>query len=538
MTIAEYLLQKLKQNRCYHVAGIPGTSCAGFFDSIDKDDEVEYVVTTNELEAGYIADGYGRSGGFGAVCVSYGVGTLSLVNAIASSFTERVPVVIINGGPTKEDLRLEREFGSLFSHSTGADQTDLNIFRHITVYSEVLSDLAKTKEFIDVAFLTAKTEQRPVYLEIPQDYWGEKLSEVAFNLPQATNNINTDFIREAEIKISAAKSPILFIGVEIVRKQLRDKVLTLIDKWNIPFVTTVLAKSYLPELHPNFIGTYDSDLFHKKDLFQIIDDSDCPISLGCIWGIDHRDYIKRKYNFMVDIAFNKARVSNQHFSLMDVESAIDTFSKWSINSSIQIPQKSTIYKENTSDEFGHHQVFSVINNFLKLKENIQVVLDTCLGSFPGADLQMPNSDMYLANPVWLSIGQGTPAAIGAYLKNGKHPIIISGDGGFQMVAQSYSTMVKYCVPALIIILDNSLYAIEQYLIDGSYFNENKPPLKYVELNRWAYEKFPLVFNGGYGKRVRSEKELAEVLNEWQNTDNKNQPWIISCEIPKKNLPSN
>lgn len=535
MTIAEYILQKLKENGCYHVIGIPGTSCAGFFESIDQDNEVEYVVTTNELEAGYIADGYGRSGGFGAVCVSYGVGTLSLVNAIASAFTERVPVIIINGGPTQEDLRIERELGSLFSHSTGGDQTDLNIFRQITVFSEILNDLAKTKEYIDVAFFKAKIEQRPVYLEIPQDCWDKKISEETFNLPQETHNASVDFIREAEIKISAAKSPILFIGVEIVRKQLRDKILTLIDNWNIPFVTTVLAKSYLPESHPNFIGTYDSDLFHKKDLFQIIDDSDCPISFGCIWGIDHREYIKRKYNSMIDVAFNKARVSTQYFSPIAIESVIDTFIKWSIKTSVQIPQKAVAF--NTSDEFGHDQIFSTINNFLKSTENIQVVLDTCLGSFPGADLQMPNTDMYLANPVWLSIGQGTPAAIGAYLKNRKHPIIISGDGGFQMVAQSYSTMVKYCIPALIIILDNSLYAIEQYLIDSSYFNENKPPLKYVELNRWAYEKFPLVFNGGYGKRIYTEKELVEVLDEWQNTDNKNQPWIISCEISKKNLPS-
>lgn len=537
MTIAELILTKLKENGCHHVAGIPGTSCAGLFNAIDRDKEIDYILTTNELEAGYIADGYGRSGGFGAVCVSYGVGTLSLINAVASAFTERVPLVVINGGPTAEDLRIEKELGSLFSHSTGAEQTDLKVFTPVTVFAKVIKDTSDASEIINQAFDLAESESRPVYIQIPQNMWDNQVTKSENEKSPTTSKLNPAFKKRAQEALSKSKSPVLFVGVEIVRRNLHNEVLSLIEKWNIPFVTTALAKSFISESHPLFVGCYDSDLFHAKGQFKIIDNSDCPIGLGCIWGIDHRAFIKAKHENMIDVSFSYGRISKEKFSEVDLESVIDDFLSSSFYFDSIIPQSENCVSEGSSDYFGHDQVFESVNQRLKNLQNVQVVMDTCLGSFPGADLVMPFRNMYLANPIWLSIGQGTPAAIGAYFKNKKLPIIITGDGGFQMVAQSYSTMVKYKVPALILILDNSLYAIEQYLIDPSYFTSENPPLRYVQLNNWSYESFPKVFKGGTGKRAKSKDQLDSIINAWMKSE-KNQPWIVACEIPLRDLPSN
>lgn len=148
---------------------------------------------------------------------------------------------------------------------------------------------------------------------------------------------------------------------------------------------------------------------------------------------------------------------------------------------------------------------------------------------------MNNLDMYSSNPIWLSIGQSIPASIGAYLANGKVPIIITGDGGFQMLATTYSTMVKYKIPALILIIDNALYAIEQYLIDSTYFdNTTSEPLIFNKLNRWEYELFPTVFRGGKGFTVTTVNELNECLKNWLPTDK--QPTIIACRINERELP--
>src|SRR5690606_4563109 len=124
---------------------------------------------------GFIADGYGRNKRLGAVCVSYGVGTLSLANAIASSLTEKVPVIIINGGPSFKDKELEKNIGSLFSHSNGRPNSDYNIFKELTVDSHIINDLNNAKQAIDECFFNSFYRLGPVYLEIPQDLWKKEI---------------------------------------------------------------------------------------------------------------------------------------------------------------------------------------------------------------------------------------------------------------------------------------------------------------------------------------------------------------------------
>ena len=67
-----------------------------------------------------------------ALCSSTGSPPAALPVANA----ERSPVVIINGGPSAEDLRIQKDQGSFFSHSTGREKTDLMIFREVTEYAE------------------------------------------------------------------------------------------------------------------------------------------------------------------------------------------------------------------------------------------------------------------------------------------------------------------------------------------------------------------------------------------------------------------
>jgi len=88
------------------------------------------VVTASELEAGYAADGYARTKGLGAASVAYGVGSLSMINAIAGAYVERSPVAVINGGPTSQNLSNLHQFDVVFSHSIGQDATDLTTTNH------------------------------------------------------------------------------------------------------------------------------------------------------------------------------------------------------------------------------------------------------------------------------------------------------------------------------------------------------------------------------------------------------------------------
>jgi TPP-dependent 2-oxoacid decarboxylase len=60
---------------------------------------IDLVVTCNELNAGYAADAYARLNNVGGVCIICGVGGFIVFNAVAGTFAERVPFIIISGGP-------------------------------------------------------------------------------------------------------------------------------------------------------------------------------------------------------------------------------------------------------------------------------------------------------------------------------------------------------------------------------------------------------------------------------------------------------
>ena len=86
------------------------------------------VVNSSDLEAGYAADGYARVRGLSAVSVSYGVGTLSLVNAVAGAYIERSPVVCSTAGRRRRTSTTRTRTGVLFSHSMGRPHLDMEAF--------------------------------------------------------------------------------------------------------------------------------------------------------------------------------------------------------------------------------------------------------------------------------------------------------------------------------------------------------------------------------------------------------------------------
>ena len=78
------------------------SSCAGDYnlqllDELLKEERLTWVGTCNELNAGYAADGYARVRGVAACVVTFTVGGLSIINAIAGSYSEDLPVICITG---------------------------------------------------------------------------------------------------------------------------------------------------------------------------------------------------------------------------------------------------------------------------------------------------------------------------------------------------------------------------------------------------------------------------------------------------------
>jgi len=163
-TVASYLTQRLKQAGLKHAFGVPGDYVLTFMDRLIESG-IELVGTCNELNAGYAADAYARINGIGCVCVTWGVGGFSAMNAVAGAYAEQVPLVVLVGGPRTT----QRGSSMLLHHSVGDFATMQQAYSHITAASVLLDDPAEAPQRIDRALARCMAEKRPIMIEIPAD---------------------------------------------------------------------------------------------------------------------------------------------------------------------------------------------------------------------------------------------------------------------------------------------------------------------------------------------------------------------------------
>src|SRR4051812_50136820 len=102
-TVAQYLVDRLKQCGLGHVFAVPGDYAANFLNALDTTEGIVRVPNINELGSGYASYCYARFNGIGAACVQFGVGTFSGLYCSAVSVVDRVPVGIISGRPHHTD---------------------------------------------------------------------------------------------------------------------------------------------------------------------------------------------------------------------------------------------------------------------------------------------------------------------------------------------------------------------------------------------------------------------------------------------------
>jgi len=163
-TVAEYLLLQLENSGVDHVFGVPGDYVLGLYKKL-AESPLLHIGTTREDTAAFAADGYARCRGIGALAVTYGVGALNVVNAIAGAHAESSPIVVISGAPGITEQRKD----PLIHHRFGPFSFQREIFERITCATAVLDDPLTAFRDIDRYLQAARRNSKPVYIELPRD---------------------------------------------------------------------------------------------------------------------------------------------------------------------------------------------------------------------------------------------------------------------------------------------------------------------------------------------------------------------------------
>ena len=511
MTVGRYLVQRLEQTGLQHIFGVPGDYVLSFFDYLEES-SLQVVCNCNELNAGYAADAYARLHGLGAVCVTFGVGGFSLFNAVMGAYAERVPMIIISGGP-RTDTRSENFH---LHHTVRNKNLQQELFARTTEAAVILDRAEAAPGQIDAALAACLRSRRPVYLEIPLDMVACPCPPPGPWAVDTTLASEPDTLAEAldetVAMLAASQNPVILAGIEAQRLGCSADLLALAQHTGYPFATTFLSKSMLPEQHPQFAGVYGAAL-GSESAQALVESADLILCLGTLFtdmalgfGTAHLDP-----NRMVLANSDQVRIKHHTYaqvSLGDfIRGLLAQLPQGPPRRQAFIPayQGAETINHLPSRPLSNKGFYERVNRFLDHRS--LVLADTGDSICAAAHLYLPEGSRYLCQGYYMSIGYTLPAALGVKLAAPEYrPVIFIGDGAFQMTAQELSTLIRNRLNPVIFLINNDGYTVERVINDGPY-NDLQP---------WQYHLLPQVFQGGWGMQVKTEADLEEALAKAQN----------------------
>lgn len=505
LNIGEYLIQKIYESGARHVFGVPGDYILNFYAKLNNS-PLELINTSDEEGAAFAADAYARVSGFGVVCVTYTVGGLKVLNATACAFAEKSPLLVIAGAPGYK----EREKYPLLHHKPNEYDDSLRMFERITVASTGLENPAQACKEIDRVIQTVLTLKRPGFIELPRDVVDMVVTPASRHKEQA---INPDSSRQTEAgealvhAINSAKQPVIMAGIGILRHNLVSALESFAEKTNIPVVTTILGKSVLDERNPHFLGVY-AGIIGDDAVRAYVESSDCVILLGMLLtDVDMgANTAVISPDLMVTLSDEECSIGNQKFSLPSLMLLPDLLKKdlcYHTISGVPVPVRERLPSFTPSDtKITTKSLVPAINSLIDDK----TVLITEVGDavMMSLDITIQRSGGFLCPVYYSTLGFSVPASIGVQAAcPDLRPLVLSGDGAFQMTGMEVSAACRYHMNPIVIVLNNSGFGTERPMIDGS-FND---------VAGWKYHKIPEITGCGKGYLIRTEQEFVDALKE-------------------------
>lgn len=525
-TVAGYLARRLEQAGVRHVFGVPGDYVLPFFDALESG-ACDVVVTCNELNAGYAADAYARLNGVGAVAATWNVGGLSLLNAVAGAFTERVPVIAVCGAP--RTYRGRRT--GVAHHAARVADAQYRAYRAVTGIAVRVTDPAAAPAQLDAAVAACLRERLPAFVELPLDVSQAPCrapGALASTVPPASDPgaLDEAAARTAAMLTAAARGAppaagaetaaggpggaAVMAGLEVQRSGLGRELLALIEHLGCPFVTTIQSKTVLPETHPLYAGTYIGALGASRPR-EAVEGAGVVLSLGNLMsdldlGLGTARLDPRR---LVLALAGEVRIGRRRYRRVSLGDLIAELGRRSPAGLCRVAGGGATASSPpppASFVADPRAPVTVRRFFARLQDAITprsvVLADVGDALLSAAGLSMPDGAVFLGQATYASLGWSVPATLGAACAApDRRAVTFVGDGALRMTAQELSTIVQHRQAAVVFVLDNGGFASERHIHDGPY----------NDVAGWRYAALPEVFGGAPGPVVETEGQLEAAL---------------------------
>ena len=526
MPLGQFLFEYLHRRGVRHSFGIPGDFALPTFAWLEKS-KIENVTMTHEPSAGFAADAYARINGIGLVCVTYCVGGLNVLNAIAGAYAEKSPIVVVSGAPGRKD----REKDPLLHHKVKTFETQRRVYDEVTVASAVLLDEERAASEIVRCVEACLRHKRPVYIEVPHDM-ADRMIPTAIHPPAANEKSDPHTLvaalDETFALIRTAKKPVILAGVELARYRLNRLVVQMAERMNIPIAADLLSKSAVPENHPLYLGVYGGAMSSSEEVRRYVESADLVLMLGTfITDMSMGFYTARLERKRTVLATTeRVNVGYHRYDSIQFRDFLDglagaTIPRKYFRRSSPLPLPGPLKNSERADKLSVVDVFRILS--CHLDNEACVIADVGDAIFGAVGIRSAEQAQFIAPAYYMSMGFAVPASIGVAMANPKYrPYVLVGDGAFQMTGTELSTAVRLGLNPIVLVLNNDGYGTMRRIHDGT-FNT---------ITQWNYAALCDLIGGGEAAFVSTKGELDDAIRSAQESD---APTVIEIEIPRDDV---
>jgi indolepyruvate decarboxylase len=514
-TLARFLLDQLAEAGVDTIFGIPGDFILRLCQVIDEYPGIRFRTMSHEPGVGFAACGAARgTQGLGVACVTYGAGALNMVNPIAAAYAEKTPVLVLTGGPGED----ERSRGILVHHQVKSFESQLKVFSEVTHYQAVLNDPETAAEQVRYAIDVCRLYSLPVYLEVPRDMVDREIHlSPARGLAVPTNpGAVEEAAAEILRKLAQARRPVLVVGVEVHRQRLAAPVVRLAEALGLSVVSTFMGRGTFPDDHPQYAGVYLGPA-SAPGVREMVEESDFLLMLGALvsdtnMGVRLTAIDPRKVALAVSRRVETGYHRYEDVPLGDlVACLLDHPQSRGREDYIHNPGRPPFMRADDQPSEGPIRVAAMIaeiNRFLfeKVAEKGAMPLVTDTGDCLFCSHQI-DTQTVLASAYYATMGFGMPAALGFEATTGKRPLVLVGDGGFQMTGQELIHAARWGLRPIVVLMNNGSWEMLQAFLPSGY--NSLPDGHYAEVARlW----------GAAAWQVRTAGDLRVALGEAHAVD--------------------
>jgi indolepyruvate decarboxylase len=327
----------------------------------------------------------------------------------------------------------------------------------------------------------------------------------SLHFPRSDERNAVEAVRDTAERFNAARRPVTLVGIETYRYKLVREVRRLAERMGAPVATTVLAKGAFPMDHPLYMGVHMGAL-GPPAIRQRVDRADLVLSLGTpLTDIDLGSRPPRVVREGTIRAVD-GRVSVSHHTYTDVH--IRDFVRGLLRARLRGHRERVRYSDNlppqppdTDRRIQVSDVLHEVNRFLRDRRGYAVVAESGDMLFGGLEVRVARGGAYLAQGYYASMGFGVPGALGAELGTGQRPLVLCGDGAFQMTGPEIAQAPRYGLRPIVLVLNNGGWQIFRPVL-------RRPDL--LDIPPWPYARLAEAW-GGRGFRVARVGELRDTL---------------------------